>query len=682
MKMFFSHGRRLASAFIVVTMLSACGGGGGSAGTPINGGGGSEGGGGGGGGGGGQVNPQLADLALVLNRTTVANTGSEVVTVTVTALDANRSALGDIPITFSINADGIITPVGTKTSTTNGVISATATIGANRTNRSITVTAASGSISRSVSFDVVSTTATQVVASDISMVLNKTTLLNSGSDFASITVTAVDAARNTVSGIPVSFSVNNDAVINVLNQESDSRGQSRAEVRIGDNRTERSITVTATSGTLTRTASILVDGVSISGTALPALPIAGSKGNRIEYRVTDINQNAMARVAITVSGAGLPTVTDSTDAFGAFSYFYDAPVTPGAVTVTASAAGERNQQTVTISSGTNTIPAAIGPVGPPTLSVSPNVVGTNSVGSSSNRAEIRALFLSPTNAPVRNVRVRFSEEGAVKYGAVASLDSLVYSDSSGLALSSFEPKDRGSPTDAVVILACWDLNDFAVGQCPNAARVRLTVTSDPLSITIGTDNTIQSGDTGLTYVKRYVLLVVDAAGNPKADVQLTPVVDLLAYRKGLLLYVGDQYRPFVQIDPFPSTLRADTLDTSCPNEDLIRNGAIDANEDRNNNGQLDPRKSDVSISLVGSTRTNSNGTAVVRLEYPKNIAGWADVEIKVSASGVVSPPAIRRETLPIEAILKSEVPPPSFQFSPYGLYWIPSLGDANCTDKR
>jgi hypothetical protein len=618
---------------------------------------------------------------LVLNRTTVANNGTEVVAVTVTALDANRSALGDIPIAFSINADGIITPAGTRTSSTNGVILATATIGSNRTNRSITVTAASGSISRSVSFDVVNTTTSQVVASDISMVLNKTTLLNSGSDFASITVTAVDAARNTVSGIPVSFSVNNDAVISVLNRESDSRGQSRAEVRIGDNRTERSITVTATSGTLTRTASILVDGVSISGTALPALPIAGSKGNRIEYRVTDINQNAMAKVAITVSGAGLPTVTDSTDAFGAFNYVYDAPITPGAVRVTASAAGENNQQTVTVSSGTSTIPGAIAPVGPPTLNVSPNVVGTNNSGSNSNRAEIRALFLSPTNAPVQNVRVRFSEEGSVKYGAVASLDSLVYTDSNGLALSSFEPKDRASPTDAVVILACWDLNDFAIGQCPNATRVRLTVTSDPLSISIGTDNTIQAGDTGLTYVKRYVLLVVDAAGNPKADVQLTPSVDLLAYRKGYLRYLGDQWVYSVRSDLTPGFENM-TFDTSCPNEDLNRNGAIDANEDRNVNQQLDPRKSDVSISLVGSTRTNSNGTAVVRLEYPKNMAGWADVEIKVSATAVVSPPAIRRESLPIEAILKVETPPPSFQLSPYGQYWIRSQGTANCTDSR
>lgn len=64
---------------------------------------------------------------------------------------------------------------------------------------------------------------------------------------------------------------------------------------------------------------------------------------------------------------------------------------------------------------------------------------------------------------------------------------------------------------------------------------------------------------------------------------------------------------------------------ACANEDVNRNGVIDTtsgNEDANGNSQLDPRKSDVSITLVGSTKTDSNGVAVVQLEYPKSIGNW------------------------------------------------------------
>ncbi|MFX7854126.1 hypothetical protein ABTK08_21465, partial [Acinetobacter baumannii] len=54
----------------------------------------------------------------------------------------------------------------------------------------------------------------------------------------------------------------------------------------------------------------------------------------------------------------------------------------------------------------------------------------------------------------------------------------------------------------------------------------LTIVSNPVSISIGTDNTISLGASTLTYVKKYVVLVVDSAGNPKPDVQITSSVDL------------------------------------------------------------------------------------------------------------------------------------------------------------
>ena len=227
---------------------------------------------------------------------------------------------------------------------------------------------------------------------------------------------------------------------------------------------------------------------------------------------------------------------------------------------------------------------------------------------------------------------------------------------------------------------CWDYTDFAIGTCPNQRLTTLTVVSDPLSISIGTDNTIQEGAAGLTYIKRYVVLVVDAAGNPKSDVQLSASVDLGSYLKGYYLYdavnttwvQGAQIEVGTTATDLSSTLFAANKMAVCPNEDLNRNGSIDGAEDVNGNGQLDPRKSDVAIAITGSTKTNTTGTAILQIEYPKSIGSWVTFRLSVAAAGVLSPPAYfpapgLYDMLPVLASeLKTETPPPSFVRSLYG----------------
>ena len=90
----------------------------------------------------------------------------------------------------------------------------------------------------------------------------------------------------------------------------------------------------------------------------------------------------------------------------------------------------------------------------------------------------------------------------------------------------------------------------------------------------------------------------------------------------------------------------------------------------------------MSISLVGSTKTDSNGLALLRVEYPQSFGSWVEFSIRVSAPGVLSPPAwtgwlaaeggdlaslqgtARYTVVPI-TVLKAEGDPP-FKISPYG----------------
>lgn len=645
----------------VAGSLAACGGGGGSSGDPVLG--------GGGGTGGGGTTPGVvaSDLSIVSDKATIANDGTQTATITVTSLDGNRAALAGAPVSLSVNdpaATAFVTAT-TTTTDTSGKLTATLATGANRTNRSIVITATSGSVQRTVTVETVNPTSQVPLANDLSMVLDKISIGNTGSEKVTVTVTAVDAARNVVAGIPVAFTVDNKATVAVANGTTNAQGQAIATVQSGDEKSNRLITVTATSGTLVRTATFQVLGAKLTATAVGVSPAPGSAGNKVEYRLSDVNQNPMTSQPITVSAPGLPTVNGTTDANGAYVYTYTAPATPGPIDITAAAGGVTSVVTVTVPSNSSVVPPASATVVSASVAASPNVVSVNTA-STTNRSELRALFLAANNAPVKNVRVRFDLDGNANNidGAISAGNQLVYSDAGGVATSSYTPGGRSSPTNGVTIRACWDYTDFAANACPNAVSTTLTVVSDPLSVSIGTNEAIEQGPTELTYIKRFVLLVVDAAGNPKADVQITPSLDLTGYHKGSYQHDGTAWSPQHSLDGVSTA----GISAVCRAEDLNKNGAIDSGEDRNGNNQLDPRKSDASITLVGATRTDQNGTAVLRLEYPKSVAGWVSFRITGSAAGVISPPAIYEGVLPVaaDALRADAQTEPAFRVSPYG----------------
>lgn len=666
---------RLAAGLLALS-VAACGGGGGSAGTPVL-----------GPGSGASspptTQPAVADLVIVLNKPTMSNSGTDSITATVTSIDANRAAVGGVPVAFTVNANAVITPDGTSTSATTGELTAKVTQGSDSTARSVTITATSGSLSRTVTFNVVQNTVpTDPQAAALSLTLSAPNIDNSGGRTIVAIATAVDANRNALPGIPVQLSVSDPSAFVTVpsGNQTNANGQVTGSVNIGQDRTNRTIVVTATSGALSRTAAFDVTGTQFTqASAVPSVVNAGAAGT-VQYTLADVNGNPLPGVPITVTGSNLTTQTGVTGQNGGYVFQYTAPNTPGAaLSIQASAGGAQSTVNVTIPGGSTVVPASVAPVSK-TLNLSANVVSVNT-GNTTNQISASAIFRDGSNAPVRNVRVLFDVVGDNGTGRVGSGTNAVLSDTSGTASTTYQPGSVSSPTNGVTVRACWKTTDFlsteTVANCPvaNLLTTTLTIVSNPVSISIGTDNTVSSGATGLTYIKRYVVLVVDSAGNPKSDVQITPSVDLGGYGKGEYFYFDA---------PTNSWLK--TLRATCANEDLNRNGVIDTGEDVNINQQLDPRKSDVAITLLGSTKTDANGVAVLQLEYPKNIASWVKYKITVSAAGVLSPPAYyplgipvplpsslasdlsTYDWLPIDTTaLTTKVPPPAFVVSPYGI---------------
>jgi hypothetical protein len=262
------------------------------------------------------------------------------------------------------------------------------------------------------------------------------------------------------------------------------------------------------------------------------------------------------------------------------------------------------------------------------------------------------------------MRVRFYVNNG--YGTFSTGDSIVYSDSNGVAVTSFVPAAGTSPTDGVKITACYARVDFT--SCGDAGVTTigssLTIASSPLSITIGSDLTIV--ESTLTYKQRFVVTAVDIAGRPKANVEITPSVDLQYYFKGYYVYSGTKWFLYQCTDATGCPVIKPAT-AQCQNEDVDRTGFYQAAQDVNLNGQIDPSKADVLISTVGSTQTDSNGLVTLQIEYPKNLGSWLQYKILVTA-GVAGTEGrktwVSQLGVPITAI-KAEGAPP-FVVSPYG----------------
>lgn len=617
---------------------------------------------------------KVADLAIVLDKTTLANSGKEQLSLTVTSLDASRSAIGGSTVDLRVTdvGDAFVTASSKTTDPTTGQLTAKVSLANNHTNRSISVTATSGTVSRTVSFDVVDTPiGADPVASDINLVLSKNSVGNSGSESVAVTVTAVDANRNAIPGIEVVFAVDSNAILTTGNKITDAAGKATATVDIGADRSNRLVTVVAKSKTITRSAAFNVVGAKLQASLAPATLNAGATG-KVEYTLTDVNSNAMPGVTVDISGPGVATGKGATDAAGKFTYSYVAAGN-GPTAINAQAGGATVLSTVQINANVPVVPAATNILSA-TFTASPNVVKVNQPGKSDNRSELRLLFLGDKNQPIPNVRARigFGANASSTDGDISSgKDQVVYSDVNGAAVASFIAGQRASSTEQIKVYACFAKDDTVeqISLCPaNRLReVSITVVEPPVSISIGTNNLIGEGTTKLTYTQDYTVLVVDSAGNPKSDVQVNPLIDLLQYRKGFWTWDAVA-KTWVQTQNTPE----------CANEDSdangYRNGTIEVGEDLNGNGQLDPRKSDVSVYMVGSTKTDTNGLATLRIEYPQNVGSWVEFTIRVAASGVVSPPAWfgrsggigtkRWLGVPI-TVVKAEGEPP-FALSPYG----------------
>jgi hypothetical protein len=148
--------KRIASLLLASVLASSCGGGG-DAGTSVFSGTGASTG-TGTGTGTGTTAASTSDLILTVSAAQLPNTGSASVSVTVTAVDASRNTLAAVPVTLSADAGAVLGSVSGSTTGADGTVTGSLGIGGDPSNRLVTITAVSGSISKTATVQVVGTT--------------------------------------------------------------------------------------------------------------------------------------------------------------------------------------------------------------------------------------------------------------------------------------------------------------------------------------------------------------------------------------------------------------------------------------------------------------------------------------------------------------------------------------------
>jgi hypothetical protein len=418
-------------------------------------------------------------------------------------------------------------------------------------------------------------------------------------------------------------------------------------------------TVRVQSGVVTRDVTVQVVGATITGTVVPAVVAPGTQG-RVMFRLLDQAGNPMSSQEVRVSATGLSpeTATGVTTSNGDFEFAFTAPATTGSYSVSATAGGATLTPPSLVQVQTaGAVQAASAVVASASVSANPSVVGVNQTGSTANRTDIRALFLGANNLPVKNVRVKFDLSGDLNSigGTFASGDATLYSDANGVVSTAYIPGSRSSPTDGVTIRACYGSTDTDPNftSCGTFSTVKLTVTAEPLGVSIGTNEFVLVDE--LTYSKKFLVSVVDSAGVAKPDVNITASVDLKNFIKGFYTVSASAWRRNTQ--------------AICPNEDVNRNGVAESGEDLDLDGRLEPGKSDVTVSIL-HPRTRADGTAEILVRYAKSFATWIDAEITVAASGVSGTEGrASYALLPLPAVASAFTTTdssPAFQISPYG----------------
>lgn len=577
-----------------------------------------------------------ANMSLLVSSPQLGSGNTTGVTVTAIVKDGGNLVTEGVPVVFSASSGAMTVTQGTTDA--SGLATATLTPGSDYTNRTITVSATTGSVSRSTT---VSVTGTSIaIGGETTIVQNDSTVL---------TATLTDSEGGAISGVAMTIGSSLGNTLSAASLTTDSQGKVSVTVT-GTTAGNDTITFQAAGVTATHALAVSGDQFQISS---PAANVDVAL-NTAQPIVANWKISGVAQVGQTINFSAtrgtLSATTAVTDSAG-----------DATVNISSTNAGP-STVTAWVTSGPSatkpinfvaTVPATIN------LQTDKSSIGPNDPGQTNEQATLTATVRDANNNLVKGKTVRFSITQDISGGTLTSATAVT--DSLGKASTTYISSSATTAKDGVVIQALVD--GTAIQD-----TVSLTVAQSSLFISLGTGNEILVPNE-TTYQLPYSVVLTDANGNAVAGKDVNISVEALAYRKGYWGWTGTVW----SLSGGPTAGGELTLASSpfyCANEDGslpggIINGVLDAGEDFNGNGILDP--GNVTSTPVTVT-TGTDGSVQFSITYAQQYAQW--VKVKLTASRLVAgTESLATSTfwLPIAGSdIASETSAPPGQISPFG----------------
>lgn len=605
--------RGLWLAPLLGLLLAACGGG--SGGSPLV-----------------QPTPEVTyKLDLTTSGATLPSDGTSTVNLTARVRDAStNAAVSAKQVIFG--ADSGLLSAGSATTDQAGNAVVTLSAGSDKANRLITATASVGSQT---------VTATVTVSGTVlAFGGSKSAVVN---QVQQMTVSLRDAANKPISGQSIALSASSGGSV-PANVTSDSSGQATFNYTPAAGGTE---TLSARSLGASVAVDVAVSSKSISVTS-PADGALVDIGTCLEVDADVGGSPANAVFAITrgqlystSSCGGAPSSVLTVAVTGGKAVAFMKSTNPG--TTRLSVSDPTGGAASVAFSFVSKTPASI------TIQGDPSTV---SVGGSS---AISAFVRDANNNPVYGATVYFS----APQGGGALNPASATSNEQGVATTVFKADSSSSGQKAVVIQA-----DILTPKLSGSAS--LTVSGQSVAVAIGSDNKVYVLDAKLSYEQRFIVTVADTAGNPIANQSVSVSRRQPSYGKGY--WVLDSATKVWVLTP--------SHFLGCASEDVNGDGKFDSG-DYNGNGTIEPDTATIvrpgdgyGAGSGGSSAvvtTDSTGSAIVYVDYPKDHAGWVEVELTATAvvQGVNNA-ATRTFWLAVPYDETKQEAAPPFVVSPFG----------------
>ena len=589
-------------------------------------------------------NSNELSLRVLSNVNSINTGGTDVANITALVTDADNNALADTAVSFS-STGGVLQSISGSTDE-NGEASATLKLPQDFQNRDIVVTVSSGGADAEVMVTALGSTL-EVTGPDTLVLGDKAELV------LSLIAGNGEPISNQV--IEVTSSVGNTIEPAVAVTDSDGR----VSILVGSDNSDDKIRISALNSTVTATHSFEVAEDVLrfaSNTDGAELPVSTTNRIVVYWSSQDAVVSGQELRFSTTAGEIVGDSTIETDATGKATVRIRSS-SAGPATITVEGADEGTPKTSVDVEFVATEPSIV------------SIDATTTRVHATEASTLMAVVTDDNGNPVKNQTVDFTSVD-LKGGQLNPASAKT--NSSGVASVAFTAGANATELDDIVIEARVKGSDMY-------DELSLTVVERALNVTIGTSNEINIKPLGTQYALPFIVQVADGSGTPLENATVELSIRPIRYTKGYMVLVnegGFEYEP--EIENWSAhhwAMSSYSLD--CDSEDENGNRLLDAGEDNNNNGSLDPQDpaalaaiddEDYATISGGSVTTDKNGSGYFEMLYPASNSLWSYVEItaRAEALGAEADDSFRT-SLPLPTIeINADDELPANHISPYG----------------